>query len=117
VRDPPEGYSVNRAARICTHGSAGEREELGDYCEGFAHHPNRLIGVSGSNGDTIVCADGKPLLVRGSAAPPSSFGGKGAVPRCGPTGGGPKGEAIWVPVSVGRGVTEAPPKYVKEQSG
>lgn len=131
-KNPPAGVSFNEAAHICTYGSKGERAELGGYCHGFAHHPNRLIGVVGSNGETIVCADGKPLMVRrnespprdvGSTEPPEVVGGvesaevtNAAVPRCGPSGGGPKGQAIWVPEDVGRDITEAPPRYVKAQA-
>lgn len=133
TKSPPAGVGVNEAARICTHGSKGERAELGGYCQAFAHHPNRLVGVAGSNGKRIVCADGKPLMVRGNEAPPKGLvktgpphvvNGvesveviKGAVPRCGPTGGGPGGQAVWVPEDVGKGITEAPPGYSKAQSG
>lgn len=113
---PPHGYSYNEANEICTHGTAAERAALGDYCDGIVAHPNRLVPVVGSDGEFIVCSDGKRLLVEGTAAPPSSFAG-GGVPRCGPTGGGPEGEAIWVPTSVGRGITEAPARYVKQQTG
>jgi len=112
---PPAGYSVNEAVAVCSNGSPGEREDLGDYCDGIVPHPDRLVTVSGSDGETLVCADGKPLMVKGTASPPRSLEG-GGVPRCGPTGGGPQGKAVWVPYSVGRGITEAPEQYVKQQA-
>jgi hypothetical protein len=116
---------------VCEAHSASARK----LAEKFQPPPSSRRGnlVSGSNGKAIRCSDGKLLRVKGNDVPPPGIvrvgpsrrteeGGEevevleGAVPRCGPQGGGQNGTPIWVPESVGRGITEAPARYVKQQS-
>jgi len=74
--------------------------------------PGDVVPVAGPDGDTIVCPDGQRLLVDPLRDnPPRSLTEEvtdangntevleGAVPRCGPSGGGSDGEPVWVPES------------------
>lgn len=91
--------------------------------------PSEPIGVVDEDGNLIECPqDGQMLTVEVDDPVPPNLGQEertndgtyrvteGVVPRCGPTGGGANGEAIWVPESVGDDTATAPPSYVEAQT-
>jgi len=99
------------------------------------------VEVSDSNGDLLVCPDGRPLKVTlgDDRVPPGivemervspeqaredgvSVSGQqwqpevmrieeAAVPRCGDEGGGVNGQPVWVPESVGKDRVVAPERF------
>lgn len=94
--------------------------------------PGELVRVVGPDGKEIVCDDGKALLIDPvSDNPPKDIIStqatedptvlettEGAVPRCGPSGGGSDSNPVWVPESVGEDHPVNPPaEYVETQSG
>lgn len=94
--------------------------------------PSDAIPVAGPDGEPIVCDDGKvlrtnpatdnpsPELIETEPAPgPGDVGEvtQGAVPRCGPSGGGQDADPVWVPEDVGQEYPqEAPRRFVRLQA-
>lgn len=109
-------------------GIAFERREP----SGQVTKPGEKVAVAGPEGRPIVCDDGEPLLIdpvaddpprdliqtRATSDPSVLETVEGAVPRCGPEGGGPDASPVWVPESVGvEHPVDAPQRYVAAQAG
>lgn len=92
--------------------------------------PGETVPVAGPDGEPIVCDDGQTLRVDPiSDNPPRAMIEsepiergvaeitQGAVPRCGPSGGGNEGDPVWVPDDVGAEYPqEAPKRYARAQA-
>lgn len=94
--------------------------------------PGEKVAVAGPEGQPIVCDDGEPLMIdpvaddppqdsiqtRATSDPSVLETVEGAVPRCGPAGGGLAASPVWVPESVGaEHPVNAPQRFVEMQAG
>ncbi|MGH2988297.1 MAG: hypothetical protein ACRDMA_00315 [Solirubrobacterales bacterium] len=122
-------FAVGAGASVLAHLDTDEPvKDGGGGIVKFA--PGETLPALGTNGEPIVCDDGMQLqvdpvrddppgdLVRDRQTDPATLKNiEGAVPRCGPDGGGPNAEPIWVPESVGEQHPQnAPMLYVEDQS-